>query len=163
MFVYFLNKKSVKFCFFTDLITKMEILEALRESNNILGNDVESYQALSNQNVINEFSFNPNVVVDPNIVVDPNVAVDPNVDVVANNIVPVEDLLEEKDEKKRKFYQLLYLYSNTDFQKKLFENKSIIKRKKEHFELIDEIRNAYNKLPSNRTRREKYLFSQYAV
>jgi hypothetical protein len=60
---------------------------------------------------------------------DPNVLVDPNV-----------DLLEEKDEKKRKFNQLLY--SNKDFQKKLIENKSIIRRKKEHFELIDEIRNA---------------------
>jgi hypothetical protein len=98
MFVYFLNKKSVEFCLFTDLITKMEILEALTESNNILGNDVESNQALSNQNVINEFGFDSNVVVDP------------NVDVVINNIVPVEDLLEEKDENFINYYIQIQIF-----------------------------------------------------
>ena len=136
----------------------MDILEALRESNNILGNDSQSNIVINNQNAVyNE----PNDFVDINVGVETNVAVDPTNDpnVAVQNVEL--DLSKEKDEKERKFYQLLY--SNKDFQKKLVENKSIIRRKKEHFELIDEIRNAYNKLTNGRTRREKYLFSQYAV
>ena len=49
------------------------------------------------------------------------------------------------------------------FKKRLVANKSIIRRKKEHFELIEEIKSSYNKLPKSRTRREKNLFNQYAV
>ena len=71
------------------------------------------------------------------------------------------EVVDETDDAKKKFYQLLYL--NQDFQKKLRENSSIIKRKKEHFELIQEIKNAYSKATKERTRREKYLFHHQAI
>ena len=95
----------------------MDILEALRESNNILGNDSQSNIVINNQNAVyNE----PNDFVDINVGVKTNVGVDPTNDAnIAVQIVEL-DLSEEKDEKKRKFYQLLY--SNKDFQKKLVEN-----------------------------------------
>ena len=48
-------------------------------------------------------------------------------------------------------------------KKKLRENKSILKRKKEHLALIEETKLAYSKLSKDRSRREKYLFGHYAT
>ena len=69
--------------------------------------------------------------------------------------------MNDDDDCNRKFYVLLY--ENKDFQKKLIENKSVIRRRKEYFEFIDEVKAAYNKLPKNRDRRQKYVFDNYAV
>jgi hypothetical protein len=46
----------------------MDILDALRESNNILGNDAHSNLAINNKNV---FYNEPNDSVDINVAVDP--------------------------------------------------------------------------------------------
>jgi hypothetical protein len=120
----------------------MDILEALRGSNNILENVVDQNVVIDDENV---------VIGAENVFVN-----DQNID----NLIE-KDLLEDKDDKKRTFYQILY--SNKDFQKRLVANKSIMRRKKEHFELIEEIKSSYNKLPKNINRREKYLFNQYAI
>ena len=138
--------------FFLDLkkyFKKMDILEALRESHNVLENVVDQNVVIGAENVVIGAE---NVVIGAeNVFVN-----DQNID----NLIE-KDLLGDKDDKKRKFYQILY--SNKDFQKRLVAIKSIIRRKKEHFELIEEIKSSYNKLPKSRTRREKYLFNQYAV
>ena len=69
--------------------------------------------------------------------------------------------LDDKDEAKKKLYQLIY--AKEDLKKKLREYKSIVNGKKEHLELIFEIKLAYSKSSKDRSRREKYLFPHFAI
>ena len=119
-----------------------EIINAIKESNQALGFQVVA-NSISQSNNDNERG---NQVVNQ---------VENQVEIQVENRIEnqVENdcfALDEKDEAKKKFYQLLY--ANEDFKKKLRENKSILKRKKEHLELINEIKIAYSKLSKDRSR-----------